>query len=404
MCPKYDGTMDTSSAVASESRARNYLSLLLAVLAGLGILLSSIGIWAQRSFLDESNFKESADRILREPVVIGSIGSYVTDETLKVLDVQGALGNLLPSQLAGVAPVLSGALRGVVQQQVEKVIETEPVRRTLVSLVSVSHEQFLNLLEKDDLSVGAVGITEGTVSLNLVPVVTTVLQGLQDEKLLPKSLDIPDIDPSLTTEDQVEVLSDALGVQLPAELGQVMLYESDAVEEADSTVANAQRALRIFYGALKILVGTTILLSVLVVFAASNKRRGLRNLSVAAMVAFALGLAGLNRAVAAVPDLVADADDAEATRKILAVLTDSLFRMSWSLLVVSLLIVVWAVGGTSVTSVARRFSIASRVGVVVLIALYMWLWGATPVTLAFSLAVLAASVRWLQLAWWRPTR
>lgn len=396
--------MESSNPVASESRARNLLSLLLAVLAGVGILLSSVGIWAQRSFLDESNFKESADLILKDPAVINSIGTYVTDETLKVLDVQGALGDLLPSQLAGVAPVLSGALRGVVQQQVEKVIETEPVRRTMVSLAAMSHEQFLNLLEKDDLSVGAVGVSEGTVSLNLVPVVTTVLQGLQDEELLPKSLDIPNIDSSLSTEDQVKALSDALGVELPSELGQVVLYESDAVAEADSTVANAQRALRIFYGALKILVGATVVLSILVVFAASNRRRGLRNLSVAAMVAFALGLAGINRAVAAVPELVTDSDAAEATKSVLAVLTDSLIRMSWTLLVMSLLCVVWAVGGKSVTSVARRFSIVSRSVVVILIAAYLWLWGATVVTLVVSALLLVSVMRWLQMAWWRPTR
>jgi len=387
-----------------ESRARNLLSVLLAVLAGLGIFLSSFGIWAQRAFLDESNFRESADVILKEPEVVTSIGSYVTDETLKVLDVQDALGGLLPSQLAGVAPVLEGALRGVVQQEVEKVIETDTVRNTMVSLVAMSHEQFLTLLKDDELSVGSVGVSEGTVTLNLVPVVTTVLQGLQDEKLLPKGLKIPDIDSSLSTEEQVAALSDALGVTLPAELGQIVLYESDAVAKADSTVANAQRALRIFYGALKILIGVTLVLCLLVVVAASNKRRGLRNLSVAAMVAFALGLVGLNRAVIAIPELIDDADAALATRSILSVLTDSLFRMSWTLLVISLVLAIWAVAGSSLTTLARRFSIPTRVLVVVLIASYLTLWGAGLVTLIVSVVVLVGTLWWLQLAWWRPTR
>ena len=396
--------METNDMQPRESRARNLLSVLLAVLAGLGIFLSSFGIWAQRAFLDESNFRESADVILKEPAVVTSIGSYVTDETLKVLDVQDALGGLLPSQLAGVAPVLEGALRGVVQKEVEKVIETDTVRNTMVSLVAMSHEQFLTLLKDDDLSVGSVGVSEGTVTLNLVPVVTTVLQGLQDEKLLPKALKIPDIDSSLSTEEQVAALSDALGVTLPTELGQIVLYESDAVAKADSTVANAQRALRIFYGALKILIGVTLVLCLLVVVAASNKRRGLRNLSVAAMVAFALGLVGLNRAVVAIPELIDDADAALATRSILSVLTDSLFRMSWTLLVVSLVLAIWAVAGGSLTTLARRFSIPTRVVVVVLIASYLALWGAGLVTLIVSVVVLVGSLWWLQLAWWRPTR
>ncbi len=387
-----------------ESRARNLLSVLLAVLAGLGILLSSLGIWAQRAFLDESNFRESADLILKEPAVVTSIGSYVTDETLKVLDVQDALGGLLPSQLAGVAPVLEGALRSVVQQQVEKVISTEPVQKTMVSLVAMSHDQFLNLLEKDDLSVGSIGVTEGSVTLNLVPVVTTVLQGLQDEKLLPTSLNIPDIDPSLSTEAQVVALGDALGVKLPAELGQVVLYESDAVATADSTVSNAQRALRIFYGGLKILIGVTLVLCLLVVLAASNRRRGLRNLSVAAVVAFSLGLVGMNRAVAAVPELIDDPDAALATKSIMSVLTDSLFRMSWTLLVVSLMLAIWAIAGRSLTSLARRFSYVTRAIVVVLIASYLTLWGAGFVTLVGSAVVLVGTLWWLRLAWWRPTR
>jgi hypothetical protein len=396
--------METNDMQPRESRARNLLSVLLAVLAGLGILLSSLGIWAQRAFLDESNFRESADLILKEPAVVTSIGSYVTDETLKVLDVQDALGGLLPSQLAGVAPVLEGALRSVVQQQVEKVISTEPVQKTMVSLVAMSHDQFLNLLEKDDLSVGSIGVTEGSVTLNLVPVVTTVLQGLQDEKLLPTSLNIPDIDPSLSTEAQVVALGDALGVKLPAELGQVVLYESDAVATADSTVSNAQRALRIFYGGLKILIGVTLVLCLLVVLAASNRRRGLRNLSVAAVVAFSLGLVGMNRAVAAVPELIDDPDAALATKSIMSVLTDSLFRMSWTLLVVSLMLAIWAIAGRSLTSLARRFSYVTRAIVVVLIASYLTLWGAGFVTLVGSAVVLVGTLWWLRLAWWRPTR
>ena len=389
---------------ARESWARNLLSILLAVLAGLGILLSSLGIWAQRAFLDESNFRESADVILNEPAVVSSIGAYVTDETLKVLDVKDALGGLLPSQLVGVAPVLEGALREVVQQQVEKVISTEPVQETMVSLVAMSHDQFLNLLEKDDLSVGSIGVTEGSVTLNLVPVVTTVLQGLQDEKLLPKTLNIPDIDSSLSTEEQVAALSDALGVKLPAELGQVVLYESDAVATADSTVSNAQRALRIFYGGLKILIGVTLVLCLLVVLAASNRRRGLRNLAVAAVVAFSLGLVGMNRAVAAVPELIDDADAALATKSIMSVLTDSLFRMSWTLLVVSFILAIWAIVGEPLTSVARRFSFVTRVIVVVLVASYLSLWGAGMITLVGSTVVLVGTLWWLQLAWWRPTR
>ena len=389
---------------ARESWARNLLSILLAVLAGLGILLSSLGIWAQRAFLDESNFRESADVILNEPAVVSSIGAYVTDETLKVLDVKDALGGLLPSQLVGVAPVLEGALREVVQQQVEKVISTEPVQKTMVSLVAMSHDQFLNLLEKDDLSVGSIGVTEGSVTLNLVPVVTTVLQGLQDEKLLPKTLNIPDIDSSLSTEEQVAALSDALGVKLPAELGQVVLYESDAVATADSTVSNAQRALRIFYGGLKILIGVTLVLCLLVVLAASNRRRGLRNLAVAAVVAFSLGLVGMNRAVAAVPELIDDADAALATKSIMSVLTDSLFRMSWTLLVVSFILAIWAIVGEPLTSVARRFSFVTRVIVVVLVASYLSLWGAGMITLVGSTVVLVGTLWWLQLAWWRPTR
>ena len=396
--------MDTNDVQPRENRARNLLSVLLAVLAGLGIFLSSFGIWAQRAFLDESNFRDSADVILKEPAVVTSIGAYVTDETLKVLDVQDALGGLLPSQLSGVAPVLEGALRGVVQQQVEKVVETDSVRKTMVSLVAMSHEQFLTLLKDDELSVGSVGVTEGSVSLNLVPVVTTVLQGLQDEKLLPKGLKIPDIDSSLSTEEQVAVLGDALGVKLPAELGQIVLYESDAVAKADSTVSNAQRALRIFYGALKILIGVTLVLCLSVVLAASNKRRGLRNLSVAAMVAFALGLVGLNRAVAAVPDLIDNADDALATKAIMSVLTDSLFRMSWTLLVVSLILAIWAIAGSSLTTAARRFSIPTRVLVVVLIASYLTLWGAGLVTLIVSVVVLVGTLWWLRLAWWRQIR
>jgi hypothetical protein len=169
-------------------------------------------------------------------------------------------------------------------------------------------------------------------------------------------------------------------------------------------VSNAQRALRIFYGGLKILIGVTLVLCLLVVLAASNRRRGLRNLSVAAVVAFSLGLVGMNRAVAAVPELIDDPDAALATKSIMSVLTDSLFRMSWTLLVVSLMLAIWAIAGRSLTSLARRFSYVTRAIVVVLIASYLTLWGAGFVTLVGSAVVLVGTLWWLRLAWWRPTR
>ena len=83
-------------------------------------------------------------------------------------------------------------MRGRVQEAVDNVLSTSAFQNTLKGTVALAHRQAIKLLEgKGLLSSDAFTIENGTVTLNLWPLIQQVLVKLQSDGVIPSSWQIP---------------------------------------------------------------------------------------------------------------------------------------------------------------------------------------------------------------------
>ena len=101
--------------------------------------------------LNTDRFGSVVSRVVKDPAVTKALASYVTDETMKVLNLQGAIRSILPDRYASAASILTSALRSFVQTQVSDVLAVKTVRSLMVSLSRKAHRALLHLLQGNGL-------------------------------------------------------------------------------------------------------------------------------------------------------------------------------------------------------------------------------------------------------------
>ena len=150
----------------------------------------------------------------------------------------------------------------------------------------VAHEQVVNALNNEP---GALSINNGEAKLNLLPLLSKALiQVQQKAPRLLSGITIPEISPETPPAEANAQLSQALGVQLPADFGQVTLLKSQDLK-------TAQQIVRIFNAVVVILVILTIALIVASVWLSLKRRRTLIELGVGVAVALIIARVVVNR-------------------------------------------------------------------------------------------------------------
>jgi|GEM_PF-2357476 len=322
---------------------RNIVSVLLAILVSFGFLLSAIGIWSRSTVLDTRVVASNTEEILKQPEVISALGNYLTDQTLDLFNMEGVLNKKLPVFSGAIKPVLINVLHDVVSAQVNNALGTARVRQTLVRLVEASHTQFLTLLRNEEIRVGAPGAEDDSVVLNLVPVLSSVLLGLQEQKLFSPRIKIPELDLTLTVEQQLKTLGDALGVKLPTEVGQLEVYKADALGKDDDVLRQAQGALSLFERGLIMLIALTVILAGAVVLIAPTKLLGLRHLSLSVLFGMAGAWLFSKLFITLIPRQIDDVAVSDAVKAALGELTSSLNRASLLLAVAAFSAAMWTI-------------------------------------------------------------
>jgi hypothetical protein len=244
-----------------------------AVLIGIvGVLtpVAAVARYARSEVLDTDRFVSTVGPLAREPEVRAAVADTVTDELMTRLDVEGlatqALDALVdrgvPPRVVDLAVPLAGQVESYVHDQVLRVLETEQFAVLWEQVTRTAHEQ-VNLLLTGEAD-GALDLEEGTVTLDLGPVVAQVQERLVDDgfRLAER---IPEVDAQLT------------------------LVESANLERAQSGVRLLDRV-----GA--VLPWVVVLIGVVAVLVAPNRRRGV--LAVALAAAIGVLLVGLGLAVA----------------------------------------------------------------------------------------------------------
>ena len=312
-------------------RVRRIATPILVVLSIIVFTITVPAAWGARTVLNTDRYVATVAPLADDPAVQASIATKLTDQVFSALNVQGTLSEAL-APLGERATLLAGpltiAVKGFVRDQVERVVASQAFRTFWVEANRFVHTQVLAILRGDAATITA---REGKVLLNLLPLVNLALGSIEAvaSDLVGRDVTLPEISQSDVPSTSISKLEQALGIDLPDDYGQIVVYDSQDLATLQQLLYTFERLLVLLLLLIPILVGASLLVS-------TRRRRTLIQLSTGA----ALGLVLIRRiAIMSRNDLYDKVDTQRfpSVRVLTDELMESLFRYTAILLAIVLL-------------------------------------------------------------------
>ncbi len=299
-----------------------------------------IGIWARATVFDSDKVGEIVSVALADPEVEAGLATWVTDQVFTAVDVESAVSNVLPSNLDRIAPTLTAGAESVVDRGLTQVFANPDVQSALTQAVERAHSALMQLLSGDGL-IDGITVEDGAVTVNLLPLVSRGLTLVQGLGLLDQ-LDVPELTRAGDPSEQIAQLESATGRDLPDDFGQLVVFESDKLAEAQASVENAQRAVALVKRATWLLAALAVVFLVATVILARHRWRAGLLLGLGSIVAMVLARALVHRVVDDAPNLVPGAAGRAAIADILREATRGLLRLTVLVVILAAVVAVWA--------------------------------------------------------------
>ena len=128
-------------------------------------------IWVKRQALDDQYWRDTSSELVENEQIRTTVADYLVDQLFANVDVAGELHEALPTQLKPLAGPAAGGLRDVTTRVANRALEAPRVQAAWVNANSLTHQQFVNLVEDKGT---LLKINGNAVVLNLAPLVTEV--------------------------------------------------------------------------------------------------------------------------------------------------------------------------------------------------------------------------------------
>jgi hypothetical protein len=315
-------------------RTRSIAAVVLTVLACIAITLTVPAVWTYRTVFVTDAFVDRVTPIGYDPAVTPVLSDRLTTQVFSLIDVEAIVADALPPRGQILAGPLTGGIEDFVREKVNEVLASDQFQQLWIGANRFAHSQIVAVL-RDESDV--VATTDGRVVLNVLPIVNEALQRIEARAsgLFQRDVNLPEIGSGEVPDEARAKISSALGVELPEDFGEIVLFESDRLEAA-------QDAVSLFDRLIILLVVTALLLIALALWVSPRRRRTLLQLVVGSLV----GLVVVRRALMWAEDEVVALAQRPDGERALAAITDqvlgSFFTVSAIVIVVGLIIMLIA--------------------------------------------------------------
>ena len=276
-----DAPTEGSEKRGKRLKLRKILVGILVVVTCLSIVVTTVDTWAHRTLLNTDAWVETVAPLGTNPQVTAALATYVTDQIVTTLDLEqrahDALAQAAP-QAAFLAGPITNAIQGFVHDKLLEFFNSPAWETFWTEANRVAHEQTVNILRGHQGTV--LTIENGQVTLNLLPVITAVLQRIEvvAQGLFGDKITLPQITGTEQVSQAIAALSSALDRPLPPDFGQIVVFQSDEL-------ARAQDAVKLFDKLTYALILFSLLLIAGTMALSVNRRRTAVQLAIGTIVA-----------------------------------------------------------------------------------------------------------------------
>jgi hypothetical protein len=333
---------DALQAQLSTLRERRRLSgvlrrtavVVLVVLACLALTATTVAVWANRTLLTTDGWVETIGPLGDDPAVTAALRPRITEAVFTAIPAEELIADALPADRAFLAVPLSSAIQSFVDDRVGTFLASDRFAQLWVETNRVAHERALAILRGESDVVQ----TDGeTVTLNLLPMINRVLSELSGvaSGLVGRDVILPTISSGELPAQARERINAALGVELPADVGEIPVYNADQL-------IVAQQALRVFDQTLVVLVVVTPLLIVAAIWLSHNRRGTILALTVGSVLLLVLVRRVVLRFQETIVAMPPRPEGQAAARAVTEQLRGGLFELTGIVIVVALAVFVVA--------------------------------------------------------------
>jgi Short C-terminal domain len=344
----------TEEDAATARKGRRVLPLILVVLASIILLITAFAIWAKRQVLETDTWVETSGELLENEAIRNALADFLVVELYDNVDVEAEIAKPLPEQAKPLAGPVAGALQQLAGEVARTALAQEKVQQLWENANRTAHEQLLALVEDES---DVVATTGGNVTIDLKQILGAITENLG--------------------------VGAGLVSKLPEDAAQLQVADSEELDKV-------QTGLKVFKAVAWFLVVLALVLYVLAVFLARERRREtLRAVGISFVVVGAAIMVGHRIGGTAVVGTLSEAASADdAVQATWDIGTGQLTDIAHGLILYGILIVIaaWLAGPTSIATSVRsaitpwlRQPAYAYGGAVALLLLLFW-WDPTPAT------------------------
>ncbi len=320
---------------ARGGRARAIVATVVGIVAVLVLVVAIVGVWARATVMRSEPVAELVGDAIAEPEVQAALAEHLADQVATAVDLEARLSEALPASLARFAPAIAAGANATVDRALARLLGRDEVQRLVTTVVERAHGRAMRLLQGDGL-VDGFTVTDGEVSVNLLPLVARGLTALQQSTPLLDRVEIPELTADGDPEEQAATLSAALGRDLPDGFGQLVVYRSESVQQAQEAVQSAQRLLVLAKRALWALVVGAVVLIAVTILVSPRRWRATLVLALGTAAAMVLLRTTVRQVVDGAGDMVRRPGARAAVEAIVSGASTTLLRLAGIVLIVAL--------------------------------------------------------------------
>jgi len=292
------------------TRLRTGAAAVLVAASVLAVMVSSLALWSHGLVFDTDTYVDVVAPVLDDPAAREAVSEYVAATAVRAVDLDARVEDALPSDAAVLAPALTSSLQSFLVGEIDRFLDTELARRLWADGNRFAHRQLIAALQEEN---GVVTVGEDDVRLDLLPLVAVALQKLESRVpgILGRDSTLPEIEPDRAPDEIRMLLQDALGRELPADLGSITLLSGTQAHEA-------KQALTLFNDLVILVVALTVALIVAALLVSVRRLRTAFWLGLGSLLAFVVARAIEVRLEQAIVDAVETQGGAAVARSVLS--------------------------------------------------------------------------------------